>query len=100
MKPTTTLTNGTSSVGRFLECTVNRVGDKYQDQVKRSGHQDRLTDLELIADLGIRTLRYPMLWERAAPYHPDELDWTWTPAYCTGVDTACFRRSAFRSKLL
>ena len=61
-----------------LECTVNRVGDVYQDQVKRSGHQDRLSDLDLIADLGISALRYPVLWERAAPDHPDKLDWTWT----------------------
>lgn len=61
-----------------LECTVNRVGDVYQDQVIRSGHHDRLTDLDLIADLGISTLRYPVLWERAAPDHPDELTWAWT----------------------
>ncbi|MCX6212908.1 family 1 glycosylhydrolase [Spirosoma sp.] len=61
-----------------LECTVNRVGDVYQDQVKRGGHQDRLSDLDLIADLGISTLRYPVLWERAAPEHPDKLDWSWT----------------------
>ena len=61
-----------------LECTVNRVGDLYQDQVKRSGHHDRPEDLDLIADLGISALRYPMLWERAAPNHPDEIDWSWT----------------------
>lgn len=61
-----------------LECTVNRVGDVYQDQVKRSGHHDRLTDLDVIADLGISALRYPVLWERVAPNHPDELDWNWT----------------------
>ncbi len=61
-----------------LECTVNRVGGVYQDQVKRCGHHDRLTDLDLIASLGISALRYPVLWERAAPDHPDELDWSWT----------------------
>ncbi|MBC3787499.1 family 1 glycosylhydrolase [Spirosoma utsteinense] len=60
-----------------LECTVNRVGDVYQDQVKRSGHHDRPGDIDLIANLGINTLRYPVLWERTAPNHPDELDWTW-----------------------
>ncbi|MFD2571914.1 family 1 glycosylhydrolase [Spirosoma soli] len=61
-----------------LECTVNRVGDTYQDQVYRSGHHDRIDDLDLIADLGISALRYPVLWERAAPDNPDELNWTWT----------------------
>ncbi|ADB40148.1 family 1 glycosylhydrolase [Spirosoma linguale] len=60
-----------------LECTVNRVGDVYQDQIVRSGHHDRLSDLDLIADLGIRALRYPILWERTAPDHPDQPDWSW-----------------------
>jgi len=60
-----------------IECTVNRVGDVYQDQVLRSGHHDRPDDLDCLADLGIRTLRYPILWERTAPDHPDVLDWRW-----------------------
>lgn len=60
-----------------IECTVNRVGDEYQDQVCRSGHHDRLDDLDRLADLGIRALRYPVLWERTAPDHPDQLDWRW-----------------------
>ena len=61
-----------------IECTVNRVGDIYQDQVCRSGHHDRADDLDCIAELGIATLRYPVLWERTAPDHPDELDWRWS----------------------
>lgn len=61
-----------------IECTVSRVGDTYQDQVKRSGHQDRLDDLDCLAELGIEALRYPVLWERTAPDHPDRLDWRWT----------------------
>ena len=60
-----------------IECTVNRVGDVYQDQVCRSGHHDRLDDLNCLAELGIKTLRYPVLWERTAPDHPDQLDWRW-----------------------
>ena len=60
-----------------IECTVNRVGDIYHDQVARSGHARRPGDLELIAGLGLRVLRYPVLWEWAAPKAPDELDWTW-----------------------
>lgn len=60
-----------------IECTVNRVGDRYFDQVSRSGHHDRESDVDLLAGLGVRTLRYPVLWERTAP---DELagpDWAW-----------------------
>ncbi len=59
-----------------LECTVNRVGDRYHDQFEKSGHLGRPEDLERVADLGIRTLRYPILWERTAPDSPDRLDWS------------------------
>lgn len=31
-----------------------------------------------LADLGLKTLRYPMVWERTAPHHPDDLDWRWS----------------------
>ncbi|WP_438015297.1 family 1 glycosylhydrolase [Sorangium sp. So ce315] len=50
-----------------VECTVNRVGDVYHDQIERSGHARRLDDLDRFAELGIRALRYPVLWERTAP---------------------------------
>jgi dTDP-4-dehydrorhamnose reductase len=47
-----------------LECTVNRVGDVRSDQLRRSGHEFRLDDIDRFANLGIRALRYPVLWER------------------------------------
>ncbi|WP_437285835.1 family 1 glycosylhydrolase [Sorangium sp. So ce406] len=50
-----------------VECTVNRVGDAYHDQLDRNGHAHRLDDLDRFAELGIRALRYPVLWERTAP---------------------------------
>lgn len=60
------------------ECTVNRVGGTFYDQTRRSGHHERLSDLDLFAGLGLKALRYPVLWERAAPSRPDRLDWSWT----------------------
>ena len=60
-----------------IECTVNRVGDRYQDQLVRNGHHDRVSDLNMLAELGLRTLRYPLLWERTAPGKIDEPDWRW-----------------------
>src|SRR5215210_3572320 len=60
-----------------LECTVNRVGDSYSDQLDRSGHATRLSDLDLFAQLGIRALRYPVLWERTWPNADAEPDWSW-----------------------
>ena len=47
-----------------IECTVNRIGDTYYDQLERSGHSVRSRDLERLASLGVRTIRYPILWER------------------------------------
>ncbi len=61
-----------------VECTVNRVGEAWFDQLRLGGHHDREDDLDRIAALGIRTLRYPVLWERVAPAHPDRFDWAWT----------------------
>jgi dTDP-4-dehydrorhamnose reductase len=60
------------------ECTVNRVGGTFHDQTVRSGHQHRIEDLERFAELGLKALRYPVLWERIAPNRPDERDWRWT----------------------
>ena len=60
-----------------VECTVNRVGDNYFDQLERSGHRDRLADLDRFASLGFKTLRYPILLERVAPNGLKEADWTW-----------------------
>jgi dTDP-4-dehydrorhamnose reductase len=61
-----------------IECTVNRVGDEWFDQVVRSGHQARPDDLDRVAALGLRTLRYPVLWERVAPVSLDSPDFAWT----------------------
>jgi dTDP-4-dehydrorhamnose reductase len=60
-----------------VECTVNRVGDLFFEQLERTGHATRLTDLDLFAELGIRTLRYPVLWERTAPDGLARADWSW-----------------------
>jgi dTDP-4-dehydrorhamnose reductase len=61
-----------------VECTVVRVGDEYRDQSEETGHSYRRGDIDLIADLGVTTVRYPILWETIAPERPDELDFSWT----------------------
>jgi dTDP-4-dehydrorhamnose reductase len=60
-----------------VECTVNRVGDHYFSQLERSGHASRFDDLDRVAELGIRALRYPVLWERTAPDGIESADWSW-----------------------
>lgn len=63
-----------------VECTVNRVGDHYFDQLEQNGHAHRAEDLDLFASFGIRTLRYPILWERTAPASLREFEWSWADA--------------------
>jgi dTDP-4-dehydrorhamnose reductase len=60
-----------------IEPTIVRIGDTWRDQVQETGHASRLEDLDRIADLGIRTLRYPVLWESVAPQNLAERNWSW-----------------------
>jgi dTDP-4-dehydrorhamnose reductase len=46
---------------------VNRVGHRYHDQLRFAGHGRRPDDLQAVAELGIKALRYPVLWEHVAP---------------------------------
>ncbi len=60
-----------------VECTCRRVGDAYSNQLTRNGHWERVEDLDQFAALGLRTLRYPILWEHVAPESLDHPDWRW-----------------------
>jgi dTDP-4-dehydrorhamnose reductase len=60
-----------------LECTVNRVRDDYFSQLDRNGHALRACDIGRFASLGIRAIRYPILWERTAPEGIAKADWSW-----------------------
>lgn len=58
-----------------VECSVVRVGAGWRDQVAETGHHRRAADLDRLAAAGIRTLRYPVLWERVATQ-----GWDWQDA--------------------
>lgn len=66
-----------------VECTVNRVGDRYFDQLAWTGHDLRREDLYRFAELEVSALRYPILWERMVPEGGassddlDAIDWSW-----------------------
>ncbi len=64
-----------------IECTINRVGDRFRDQLALNRHYDRPTDLDLFARLGIRTIRYPLLWEHVAA--EGEKAWSQAEGYLT-----------------
>ena len=61
-----------------VECARVRVGRRTVDQLDLTGHARRATDLDLISSLGVRAVRYPVLWERSAPTGLARADWTWT----------------------
>jgi dTDP-4-dehydrorhamnose reductase len=59
------------------ECTVNRVGHRFHDQLPQSGFAERLDDLDRLAALGITRMRFPLVWERTA-VDRGRHDWAWT----------------------
>ena len=61
-----------------FECTLNRVGDTQHDQLELTGHYGRLHDLDRLAELGVKTVRYPILWERIESGRPNGAPWEWT----------------------
>jgi dTDP-4-dehydrorhamnose reductase len=60
-----------------IECSIVRIRDGWRDQLAETGHAVRLDDLDAVAALGIRTLRYPVLWESVSPVSPDQADFGW-----------------------
>jgi dTDP-4-dehydrorhamnose reductase len=60
------------------ECTVNRVGDKFHDQMEASGFAHRLEDLDRLASLGITRMRFPLVWERTQREQGAPCDWAWS----------------------
>lgn len=61
-----------------IECTINRVKDRFFDQLIFSKHYKRDSDIDLIADTGINKIRYPVLWEKHQPEKDIVIDWAWT----------------------
>lgn len=59
-----------------LECSHIRIADEIRNQIADTGHDRRHGDIDLIAGLGIRTLRYPVLWESVCRV-AGEQDWRW-----------------------
>src|SRR3546814_17779635 len=54
-----------------IECTIARIGDIWRNQISETGHHERSCDIDRIVELGIKTIRYPILWEEISPRHPE-----------------------------
>ena len=74
-----------------VECTINRVHDTYFSQLERNGHATREDDIERLASLNMKSLRYPVLWERIAPDGLAQADWSWTDARLPALRAANIR---------
>ena len=60
-----------------LECSVVRIGTSVRSQLHDTGHYDRPEDMELLERLGLRTVRYPVIWEMIER-SPGRYDWRWS----------------------
>ncbi|WP_373998000.1 family 1 glycosylhydrolase [Bdellovibrio bacteriovorus] len=49
-----------------MECTLNRVGNRYFNQLDYNGHLLRDSDLDMFAQLGAQRIRYPCVWEQVS----------------------------------
>jgi dTDP-4-dehydrorhamnose reductase len=73
----TQLAAGIPQLWGGIECSIVRLKNCWRDQCVETGHADRLSDIDLIAGLGIKTLRYPVLWETVSPDEPRVRDFSW-----------------------
>jgi dTDP-4-dehydrorhamnose reductase len=60
-----------------IECTINRVNDKFLDQLSISNFYQN-PPIATIADLGIKKIRFPILWEKHQPEIGSPIGWSWT----------------------
>lgn len=71
-----------------IECTINRIHQEFNDQLDYAGHYRRPGDVDLLAETGIKKIRYPVLWEKHQPQQAAVIDWSFTEE----------RLNAFRQK--
>lgn len=65
-----------------VECTFREVAGRVVDQLERTGHAARAADLGTLPDLGLRAMRYPVLWGWRG--HP-QTDWAWADERIGGL---------------
>jgi dTDP-4-dehydrorhamnose reductase len=59
------------------ECTVNRVGDTFHDQLAGNGFALEVADLDRLCSIGVSRVRLPIVWERVEKQRGVH-DWAWT----------------------
>ena len=59
-----------------IECTINRVGNEFFDQLEYANFYQQ-PQIPAIIDLGIKKLRFPILWEKHQPAPETVPDFSW-----------------------
>ncbi|HET6583525.1 MAG TPA: hypothetical protein VFG69_08755, partial [Nannocystaceae bacterium] len=54
------------------------VDDRWIDRARQTGHHERLDDLDRLAALGARRVRFPVAWPRVASSSTSAPDWRWS----------------------
>ncbi|HEX6224281.1 MAG TPA: family 1 glycosylhydrolase [Chryseolinea sp.] len=69
--------SNTPEIWGGIECSFTRIKNRYGDQLDYCGHYRRgVDDIHYIAQLGIKALRYPIIWEKFGRCN-DETSWSW-----------------------
>lgn len=74
------LTSNLPEIWGGVECTINRLGDRYLDQFLFAGLYQNPSYFNVLPDLGIKKIRFPILWEKHQPSQSTTIDWSWTEA--------------------
>lgn len=61
-----------------VECTINRVNNHYLDQLELAGLYNNPEYLDSIINLGLKQIRFPVLWEKHQPALSTQIDWSFT----------------------
>jgi dTDP-4-dehydrorhamnose reductase len=72
-----------------FECSIVRIADAFRDQIAETSHATRDSDLGLVSDLGISTLRYGILWEHVAPHDLKSPSWRWVDQQMSQIRAQC-----------
>jgi dTDP-4-dehydrorhamnose reductase len=64
------------SIWAGIECSYNRVGDRYADQLQLAGLYERPEEIDRLTGLGVSAVRVPVLWERHCAL--GDAAWAWT----------------------
>jgi dTDP-4-dehydrorhamnose reductase len=60
-----------------IECTINRLGDRFVDQLELVRGYSRTDLVAKLAAVGFSKVRWPALWEHTAPDGLRHADWRW-----------------------